>query len=74
MNEAEDLKTVQSIYIIDLVCGCVHSPLSFSSTRPSLRNRTKLKSDFNPSTAPAYKISGLKDARTRLQIVYFPVL
>ena len=29
---------------------------------------------FNPFTAPAYKIFGLKDARTRLQTVYFPVL
>ena len=26
---------------------------------------------FNPFTAPACKISGLKDARTRLQTVYF---
>ena len=29
---------------------------------------------INPLTAPACKISGLKDAQTRLQIVYFPVL
>ena len=28
----------------------------------------------NPFTAPACKISGLKDARTRQQTVYFPVL
>ena len=31
-------------------------------------------SQFNPLTSPACKISGLKDARTRLQTVYFPVL
>ena len=30
--------------------------------------------EFNPFTAPACKISGLKDARTRLQTVYFPLL
>ena len=29
---------------------------------------------INPLTAPACQISGLKDARTRLQTVYFPVL
>ena len=29
---------------------------------------------LNPFTAPACNISGLKDARTRLQTVYFPVL
>ena len=29
---------------------------------------------INPFTAPACKTSGLKDARTRLQIVHFPVL
>ena len=29
---------------------------------------------MNPFTAPACKISRLKDARTRLQTVYFPVL
>ena len=29
---------------------------------------------INPFAAPACKISGLKDARTRLQTVYFPVL
>ena len=29
---------------------------------------------FNPFTAPACKISGLKDARTCLQTQYFPVL
>ena len=29
---------------------------------------------LNPFTAPACKISRLKDARTRLQTVYFPVL
>ena len=29
---------------------------------------------INPFTAPARKISGLKDAGTRLQTVYFPVL
>ena len=29
---------------------------------------------FNPFSAPACKMSGLKDARTRLQTVYFPVL
>ena len=29
---------------------------------------------FNPFTAPACKISRLKDAQTRLQTVYFPVL
>ena len=28
---------------------------------------------FNPFTAPACKISGLKNARTRLQIVFVPV-
>ena len=28
----------------------------------------------NPFTAPACNISGLKDARGRLQTVYFPVL
>jgi len=27
---------------------------------------------FNPFTAPTCKISGLKDARTRLRSVYFP--
>ena len=32
------------------------------------------ESHFNPFIAPACKISGLKDARTRLQRVYFPVL
>ena len=31
-------------------------------------------STINPFTAPACKISGLKDARTHLQTVYFPVL
>ena len=29
---------------------------------------------LNPLAAPACKISGLNDARTRLQTVYFPVL
>ena len=29
---------------------------------------------FNPFTAPACKLSGLKDARARLQTVHFPVL
>ena len=29
---------------------------------------------INPFIAPACKISGLKDARTRLQTVHFPVL
>ena len=29
---------------------------------------------INPFTAPACKISGLKDAGTGLQTVYFPVL
>ena len=29
---------------------------------------------INPFSAPACKISGLKDASTRLQMVYFPVL
>ena len=29
---------------------------------------------FNPFTAPACKIAGLKYARTRLQTVFFPVL
>ena len=29
---------------------------------------------LNPFTAPACKVSGLKDARTRLQTVYLPVL
>ena len=29
---------------------------------------------ISPFTAPACNISGLKDARTRLQTVYFPVL
>ena len=29
---------------------------------------------INPFTATTFKISGLKDARTRLQTVYFPVL
>ena len=31
-------------------------------------------STINPFTAPACKISGLKDARKHLQTVYFPVL
>jgi len=29
---------------------------------------------LNPLTAPACKMSGLNDARTRLQTVYFPFL
>ena len=29
---------------------------------------------FNPFTAPACKLSGLNDARARLQTVHFPVL
>ena len=29
---------------------------------------------LNPFTAPTCKVSGLKDARTRPQAVYFPVL
>ena len=29
---------------------------------------------FNPFTSPACKMSGVKDAQTRLQTVYFPVL
>ena len=33
-----------------------------------------LASGLNPFTATAFKISGPKDARTRLQTVYFPVL
>ena len=36
--------------------------------------RTLILTSFNPLIAPACKISGLKDAQTRLQIVYFPVL
>ena len=43
----------------------------------SEKKKTKEKEydrHFNPSTAPACNISGLRDARTRLQTVYFPVL
>ena len=36
--------------------------------------KTGLHMDINPLAAPACKISGLNDARTRLQTVYFPVL
>ena len=35
---------------------------------------TQETANINPFTAPACKISGLKDARTRLQTVYVPVL
>ena len=33
-----------------------------------------LSAILNPFTVPACKISGLKDAQTRLQTVYIPVL
>ena len=39
-----------------------------------LLNRSVILEGFNPFAATACKISGLKDARTRLRTVYFPVL
>ena len=40
---------------------------------PRLRMRRGFALDFNPFTAPACKISRLKNGRTRLQTVYFVI-
>ena len=50
-------------------------PSGFLSTGAAQRGggTPVLPREFNPFAAPAYTISGLKDARTRLQRVYFPV-
>ena len=48
--------------------------LQFNSHRWRRNIRLLAAIDFNPFIAPACKIYGLKDAQTRLQTVYFPVL
>ena len=47
---------------------------SEAGTAPARRTTRQLVTAINPITAPACTISGLKEARTRLQRVYFPVL
>ena len=37
-------------------------------------DRPRLSERINPFTGAACKICGLKDARTRLETVYFPIL
>ena len=48
-------------------------PSGFLSTGAAQRGGGSpvLPREFNPFAAPAYTISGLKDARTHLQTVYF---
>ena len=43
-----------------------HSVINDANTR-----KDNVNADINPITAPACKVSGLKDARTRLQTVFF---
>lgn len=53
--------------------GVIES-LEFNSNRRRRNIRLLAAVGFNPFTAAACKICGLKDAQTHLQTVYFPVL